>query len=766
MKRKILMLALLTAVFALLLCVGAGAYETSSGQLIVNDVVLFDANNPNASKTTVNCGDGTAVYDEASKTLTLTNATITLPDYGTDIINHCQNAISVGNNLKIDLKIVLVGENKIITNDSSSNGIYVGSNNNSLTISGEGSLSITCYNGKCGIYSAYNGGDIIIDEAKLDIHSEGNNGIGIQTTSGSVSLQNGADVSCTCGQSAIWGSEVTIENSNVTAFPPATSNSTSIYSLNDIEIKGSTVDCSSSGVTIQSAHGNIAISGSNVKAVSAASCALQTEYAERADFVPTTVSIADGSTVTLNSCGIFSCAETCNLRVDSSSLTVVSDTDAPAIFAWYEIIFNDSTVKVYTSTIPVPIYCENGPISITNSEVLSENNGYHAIYSWQDAVTISNSIVTARSNSTDYGAINAGDWVYINDSWLITDNCLQNGGTLNNSVVFEDGTGQAYGDAVLPGDVTLPKDYVLVLREGENLIIPVGVTLTNYGTIQLFGGRFINNGSYVDYGKTIDDDFNTVNIIEGNGSFPNNWFVTVKSGNGAADVVYRVVKGEGFTLPEAPSNSGYIFLGWRSGDATYSAGESVDITSNATFTAVWGNLPDVKPSEPETPDTPVFPFYDVTARDWYYSAVKYVYEKGLMDGVDVGVFAPNDTLTRAMVWTIIARAEGVDTTGGATWYAKAQEWVTAKGISDGENPSAAITRQELVTMLYRLAGEPAVSGTITAPDAASVSTWATDAMTWAMNIGLVEGDENGAVTPTATATRAQAAALIMRYLES
>ena len=753
MKRKILMLALLTAVFALLLCVGAGAYDSLSGKLLVNDTDIITAAN-----NTVQCGDGTAVYDSSTQTLTLTDATITVPDEP-NVSSYCQSAISVGSSLNLDLNIVLVGENKIITNNTLSNGIFVAGGNNSLTISGEGSLSIICNNGKSGIYSASNGGDIIIDGVKLDIHSEGNNGIGIQTTSGSVSLQNGADVSCTCGQSAIWGSEVTIENSNVTAFPPATSNSTSIYSLNDIEIKGSTVDCSSSGVTIQSAHGNIAISGSNVKAVSAASCALQTEYAERADFVPTTVSIADGSTVTLNSCGIFSCAETCNLRVDSSSLTVVSDTDAPAIFAWYEIIFNDSTVKVYTSTIPVPIYCENGPISITNSEVLSENNGYHAIYSWRDAVTISNSIVTARSNSTDYGAINAGDWVYINDSWLVTDNCLQNGGTLNNSVVFEGSTGQAYGDAVLPGDVTLPKDYVLVLNEGESLTIPEGVTLTNYGTIQVLGGSFTNNGTYIDYGKTIGE-------IKGNGSFPNNWFVTVKSGNGAADVVYRVVKGEGFTLPDAPQNSGYIFLGWRSGDATYRAGESVDITSNATFTAVWGNLPDVKPSEPETPDTPVFPFYDVTARDWYYSAVKYVYEKGLMDGVDVGVFAPNDTLTRAMVWTIIARAEGVDTTGGATWYAKAQEWVTAKGISDGENPNAAITRQELVTMLYRLAGEPAVSGTITAPDAASVSTWAQSAMTWAMNIGLVEGDENGAVTPTATATRAQAAALIMRYLEA
>ena len=69
-------------------------------------------------------------------------------------------------------------------------------------------------------------------------------------------------------------------------------------------------------------------------------------------------------------------------------------------------------------------------------------------------------------------------------------------------------------------------------------------------------------------------------------------------------------------------------------------------------------------------------------------------------------------------------------------------------------------------MLYRLADEPTVSGSVTAPDASSVSAWASDAMVWAMNIGLIEGDENGAVTPTATATRAQAAAIFMRYIEA
>ena len=183
------------------------------------------------------------------------------------------------------------------------------------------------------------------------------------------------------------------------------------------------------------------------------------------------------------------------------------------------------------------------------------------------------------------------------------------------------------------------------------------------------------------------------------------------------------------------------------------------------FSAVWGNLPDVKPDT--TPDEPVvteFPFYDVAASAWYYDAVKYVYDKGLMDGVDTHEFAPNATLTRAMVWTILARAEGVDTGSGTSWYAAAQEWAAAKGVSDGEQPGGAITREQLVTMLYRLAGEPETTGELTAPDAASVSSWAKTAMIWAMENGLIEGDETGAVNPGATATRAQATALLARYL--
>ena len=189
------------------------------------------------------------------------------------------------------------------------------------------------------------------------------------------------------------------------------------------------------------------------------------------------------------------------------------------------------------------------------------------------------------------------------------------------------------------------------------------------------------------------------------------------------------------------------------------------------LTASWVRHPDTEyvpePEEPEEPEVPEFPFYDVPASAWYYTAVKYVYDNKLMDGVDTYVFAPNDTLTRAMVWTIIARMSGVDTTGGNTWYAKAQEWVITNGISDGENPTAAITREEFVTMLWRLAGEPIYTGDLSrVPDAGSISTWAQNAMLWSYATGLTEGDENGALTPLATATRAQAAAMIMRFCES
>ena len=251
--------------------------------------------------------------------------------------------------------------------------------------------------------------------------------------------------------------------------------------------------------------------------------------------------------------------------------------------------------------------------------------------------------------------------------------------------------------------------------------------------------------------------------------------LVVDPANGGQVLRISVSSGTQYTL-YTPGKSGYAFLGWSGSDGkTYAGTDTVTVTSDITLTASWVRHPDTEyvpePEEPEEPEVPAFPFYDVPASAWYYTAVKYVYDNKLMDGVDTYVFAPNDTLTRAMVWTIIARMSGVDTTGGNSWYAKAQEWVITNGISDGENPTAAITRQELVTMLYRYAqikgydvsvGES--TNILSYVDATSISEYAMSAFQWACGSGLTEGDENGALTPLATATRAQAAAMIMRFL--
>ena len=158
-------------------------------------------------------------------------------------------------------------------------------------------------------------------------------------------------------------------------------------------------------------------------------------------------------------------------------------------------------------------------------------------------------------------------------------------------------------------------------------------------------------------------------------------------------------------------------------------------------------------------------YSDVKTGDWYADAVKYVSDKGLMSGTGSDKFAPSATTTRAMLMTVLARYAGEDTTGGATWYEKGMNWAKAKGVSDGTNPNANITREQLVTMMYRYAGSPKADGKLDSfSDAASVSTYAASAMQWAVANGIVNGS-NGKLNPQDNATRAEVAAILMRFCE-
>lgn len=160
---------------------------------------------------------------------------------------------------------------------------------------------------------------------------------------------------------------------------------------------------------------------------------------------------------------------------------------------------------------------------------------------------------------------------------------------------------------------------------------------------------------------------------------------------------------------------------------------------------------------------------DVLPQDWFYSSVRYVTERGLMNGTPNG-FEPNMDSSRATIWTILARFSGVDTTVvSGEWYAVARQWAMENGVSDGTNPNGVITREQLATMLYRYAQSKglvkagAAADLSVFVDAEQVSAYALDAMRWAVSVGLLNGMDGSRLAPQGSAARAQVAAMLMRF---
>lgn len=233
------------------------------------------------------------------------------------------------------------------------------------------------------------------------------------------------------------------------------------------------------------------------------------------------------------------------------------------------------------------------------------------------------------------------------------------------------------------------------------------------------------------------------------------------------------------------------YIDTDTGEALQNTVVAVGESATKTDTGELEVKPDVpdEPDEPDIPDLPVIPdipvvtppasddepddvqpaenpYTDVAEGAWYYDVVMQASEAGLMKGVTDTQFEPNGTLTRAMFWTILARASGVDTEGGESWYAKAQAWAMENGVSDGTDAMGAITREQLATMLWRFASEPTSAYSLSAyTDASSVSDYAETAMAWAVENGIITGMTDTTIEPQGTATRAQCAAMLMRLVE-
>ena len=178
-----------------------------------------------------------------------------------------------------------------------------------------------------------------------------------------------------------------------------------------------------------------------------------------------------------------------------------------------------------------------------------------------------------------------------------------------------------------------------------------------------------------------------------------------------------------------------------------------------------------------------FPFVDVAKTSWYYGNIKYVWQHDIMNGVSDTKFAPESSMTRAMFVTVLYRLEGSPSVEGLatppftdigasnySWAYNAIVWAYNTGVTKGTSattfaPGAAITRQEIVTMLYRYAGSPAVSGSLIFGDSSVVSSWARSAVQWANSIGIITGYPNGNFGPVDATTRGQMAAIVHRYMQ-
>ena len=461
--------------------------------------------------------------------------------------------------------------------------------------------------------------------------------------------------------------------------------------------------------------------------------------------------------------------------------------------------YNVVTVSIKDATVTAT----GGTAASGNSSGISATNTIAAV-----TVTIEDATVTAtggsagtgsygiRAETTDAGksadvTINGNSVVRANmtgeegvDGKTISGKTIER----ENGIVFENGEGTVYGTVTLQEDLTVGADESLTIPHGATLTIPDGTTLTNSGTITN-DGTIDNKGALTirPGGGLAGSGTVTGNSVEwpytpppANPNYRID--VTTTEGGTVTKDPAAAKAGETVTLTPAPEE------GYEVGDVTVTDrfGDKVEVTEQAdgtyTFTMPNGQVRVSVTFVEATPEP--LPFTDVNEGDWFHDAVRYVYDNGLMDGVGDGQFAPNATTNRAMVVTILYRLAGEPDVSGdvgftdvapGLWYTNAVTWAAEKGIVNGISatefaPSGDLSREQLATVLYRYAEGMGYDVSASAdlsgfPDADQIQSYATQALSWAVAEGLLQGFEDDTLRPQGNATRAQIATILMRFCE-
>ncbi|MBP3447896.1 MAG: leucine-rich repeat protein [Clostridia bacterium] len=269
----------------------------------------------------------------------------------------------------------------------------------------------------------------------------------------------------------------------------------------------------------------------------------------------------------------------------------------------------------------------------------------------------------------------------------------------------------------------------------------------------------------------------------GGGGGVSKYTVKFETNGGSTVKAVSVNKNALATEPAAPTKDGFNFDGWYTDkELTKAYDFSSKVTKGFTLYAKWTEIE--KEPVVDEPDTTIA-FADVKENDWFYENVQYVVENKLMNGVAEDKFAPNETLTRAMLVTVLYRNEGEPAVNKSipfadvdmsAWYANAVVWAKQNGIVNGvtENefaPDENITREQIAAIMFRYAqykGMDAVTleENLHFADADEISEYAVSAMNWAVGTGLMKGKSTTTINPKDNATRAEIAAILQRFIEN
>ena len=434
----------------------------------------------------------------------------------------------------------------------------------------------------------------------------------------------------------------------------------------------------------------------------------------------------------------------------------------------------DTTTYTYTGTEQTYQIAENAAYTIAgNKQTNANTTGYPVTVTLNDTET----------HAWTDDSIEAKNYTFIINKATITV-------AAKNQEVYVNGTAPVLGTEHYTVTGLVNSETLKTAPTIEYETTP-DTSATGSVVIKVYGAEAPDGGNYNDVVHT-NGTLTIKNRPSSGGGGVSRYTVKFETNGGSKVANKTVNRNAVLEAPEAPTKDGFKFDGWFTDKELTTAYDfTAKVTKGFTLYAKWTEIekePDVdKPEDKDDPETTEWknPFNDVKADDWFYANVQYVVENKLMNGVAVDEFAPNDTLTRAMLVTVLYRNAGepavnksipfADVDMGA-YYASAVIWAKQNGIVNGVTetefaPDANITREQIAAIMFRYAqynGMDAVTleENLHFTDASKISEYAVSAMNWAVGTGLMKGKSTTTINPKDNATRAEIAAILQRFIEA